>query len=56
MTWFRESEYVMTQAGHTICKTIHNGLPRYTLWRGDEMVGIFNTVEAAKKEVERAHS
>jgi hypothetical protein len=65
MKWYRINDYAITNGQefsgpkdaykhgtHIISKAIVGGEPRYTLWEGERMVGIFRTADEAKERAE----
>ncbi|SEN71763.1 hypothetical protein SAMN05216404_106177 [Nitrosospira multiformis] len=52
MNWRKLSPYAIACEPYTISKALVNGEPRYTLWEGERMVGIFRTPEEAKERAE----
>lgn len=62
MKWYAISPYAITNGNelegngykhgtHFISKSFVDGVPKYTLWEGDKMMGIYKTAELAKGRV-----
>ena len=49
--WKQLSKYAITNGKYFISKAFKDGVPDYTLWEGDKMIGIFKSAEAAKGAV-----
>ena len=52
MNWKKLSPYAIACDNFTISRALVSGEPRYTLWEGERMVGIFKTPEGAKERAE----
>ena len=64
MKWYRINDYAITNGQeqesehgyrhgtHFISKSFVHGEAAYTLWEGDEMVGIFESAREAKERAE----
>lgn len=52
ITWKKTSEYSISDGRFHIAKAFVMGEPKYTLWDNTEIVGTWDTAEAAKLEAE----
>lgn len=50
MKWKKLSDYAIESGQYTISKANVDGQPRYTLWEGEKMLGIFDTPQEAKEK------
>lgn len=53
MRWRKRSEEAIQCEGWIISRTRHGGSELYSLWRGNDRVGIYNTAESAKREAKK---
>lgn len=54
--WYRISDYAIQGGEYTISKALVKESPRYTLWKGDQMIVIRDSAEELKKMVTERHA
>lgn len=48
LIWKKTSDYAIQSGEWTICRVLVGDVPIYTLWRGDNAMGNFNSSDEAK--------
>jgi|GEM_PF-4706343 len=56
MKWSRKSAYSIQSGEFVICKTVHSGVDRYTLWRGTRDISDHSTADEAKAQAKRENA
>lgn len=53
MKWVRASKYHEESGSYYLAACSVNGVWKFTLYRGTELIGVFATADEAKREAER---